>query len=107
MSNVVTLDKDKLNSFLKEKPIAVISFWAAWCGPCKMMSPVIDQFAAKYGDEFAIGKINVDEFPGIAVLYDVKNVPTMVIFKNAQEAGRISGYYKAEDLKSEIVKRIF
>ena len=107
MSTIATLDKTNLLAFLKEKPVAVIEFWAAWCGPCKMMTPVLEDFADGNSDEFAVGKINVDDCPDIAAAYTVHNIPTLVIFKNGQEAGRILGYCRGEDLKTEILKKIF
>ena len=69
----------------------LVDFWASWCGPCKMLAPVIDEIAAER-DDIAVGKINVDEQMGLAIKYGVSGVPTVALFKNGDIVERSVGY---------------
>jgi thioredoxin 1 len=72
--------KDVLNS---GKPV-VIDFWAEWCGPCRMVGPVIDELATDYADKVIIGKVNVDDNNDITSAYAIRNIPTILFFKDGQ-----------------------
>ena len=104
---VINITKDNFQQeVVAASQTVLVDFWATWCGPCQMMGPILDELAAKH-PEIKVGKINVDDCPDIAAAYTVHNIPTLVIFKNGQEAGRILGYCRGEDLKAEILKKIF
>lgn len=107
MSAVTTVDSENINSFLNEHPIVLLGFWAAWCGPCKMMSPILFDLASQHKGEYAVGKINVDECKEIAEQYEIENLPTLLVIKHGKEAGRIIGYLGMEELKKEIVNCLF
>ncbi len=79
----------------------LVDFWASWCGPCKMLAPVIDEIAAER-DDIAVGKINVDEQMGLAVKYGVSGVPTVALFKNGDIVERSVGYQSKDELLSEL-----
>lgn len=100
--NVEALDKDSLESFLENNEIALVGFWAAWCGPCKMMSPVLSDISAKYRGRYAIGRVNVDDCKNFAEKHHVENLPTLLIFKQGAEVGRVIGYRTPENLDREI-----
>lgn len=102
MANVNNLDEKNFDSFIADEPCALVEFWAAWCGPCKMMSPVLDEIANVYDGKIAVGKINVDDCKAIAKNYHVLNIPTVVLLKNGEEAGRIVGYLNRDALVSKI-----
>ena len=68
----------------KDKPV-LIDFWASWCGPCRMLSPVVDQIAEEQ-DNVIVGKVNVDEQPELAAAFDVQSIPTLVLIKNGEVA---------------------
>ena len=87
---------------LKSDKTVLIDFWASWCGPCRMMSPVIDQIAEEMGDTVKVCKINIDEEQNLAVKYNVMSIPTFVVIKDGKEIGRSIG---VQD-KSEIVGMI-
>ena len=69
----------------------VVDFWAEWCGPCKMVAPILDEIAAEKAGALTIAKLNVDDNPEIARRYGVMSIPTMIVFKDGQEAARVVG----------------
>jgi len=79
---------DMLSS--SDKPMFV-DFWATWCGPCRVMEPVIERLAAKYSDKILFGKVNVDEEMNISSRYEVFSIPTFMIFKNGQPMEAVIG----------------
>ncbi len=71
--------------------VALVDFWAAWCGPCQMLGPVIDDLAGDYEGKAVIAKVNVDENPNIAAQYGIRSIPTMLIFKNGEIVDQMVG----------------
>ena len=69
----------------------LIDFWATWCGPCKMISPIVDQIAVEVAGQAKVGKVNVDEAAALATRFNVRNIPTLVFLKNGEEVDRITG----------------
>ena len=82
--------------------VVLVDFFATWCGPCKMIAPVLDELAVEYEGKMKIGKLDVDQVPHIAGQYGVQSIPTLVIFKDGQEIDRIIGFQGKEALKSRI-----
>ncbi len=80
----------------------VVDFWAEWCGPCKMVAPVLDEIAEEHDGKLKIRKLNVDENPDIARRFSVMSIPTMIVFKDGKEAGRIVGAKGKGQLIQEI-----
>jgi thioredoxin 1 len=80
----------------------LVDFWAPWCGPCRMMGPVIDQIAEEYGDNLKVGKLNVDENPDSAMKYQVMSIPTLILFENGQVVNKMVGFRPKGDLIAEI-----
>ena len=67
---------------LKAEKTVLIDFWAEWCGPCRMLSPVVDQVAEEMGDQIIVGKVNVDEQPALAQKFNIMSIPTLLVFKD-------------------------
>ncbi len=81
-----------------EKPV-LVDFYADWCGPCRMMAPVVEKLAEELAGEAVIGKLNVDDCEEIAMKYGVMNIPTIILFKNGQEINRVIGAQTKEVLE--------
>lgn len=95
------IDDKKFNAFVK-KGIAVVDCWAEWCGPCRMMGPVIDRLAKKYGNRIKFGKLNVDENTTIPSKYDILSIPTLLVFKNGENVDRITGAVPEQELAERL-----
>ena len=80
----------------------LVDFWAEWCGPCKKVAPILDEIAGENPEKITIGKLNVDENPEIARRYGVLSIPTMILFKDGQEASRIVGAKGKHQLLQEL-----
>lgn len=83
----VNFDEQVLNS---AQPV-LVDFWAEWCAPCRMLSPVIDELAGLYGDKAKVGKFNIDEQPELAQRFGVMSIPTLILFKDGAVTGRSVG----------------
>ena len=79
----------------------IVDFWAPWCGPCRMVGPVIDQIAEEHGDKVSIGKLNVDENPGTAGKYGIMSIPTIILFKDGEPAKKVIGARSKADFERE------
>lgn len=92
--NSENFEKEVLNS---EKPV-LVDFFADWCGPCKMMAPIVEELATELEGKAKVGKLNVDENSDIAIEYNVMSIPTLIVFKNGKEEKRLVGVRNKEEL---------
>ena len=80
----------------------LVDFWAPWCGPCRMVAPVLEQIADERGEELKIVKLNVDENQHTAARFEVLSIPTLILFKGGQEAKKVIGAYPKRKLEAEL-----
>ncbi|GAB6164036.1 thioredoxin TrxA [Thermostilla marina] len=92
MGKALELTADTFDSeVLQYDGVALVDFWATWCGPCRMIAPVIEQLAAEYEGKAKICKVDVDQSPNLAGKYGVSSIPTLLIFKNGQVVNQFLG----------------
>lgn len=95
---------EKFNDIIKSEKLTLVDFFATWCGPCKMMHPVLEQLKGEMGDAIRIIKIDVGNNEEISAEYNIQSVPTLMIFKNGEVVWRESGARSLNELKNIIVK---
>lgn len=99
-------DKNFDSDVLKSNKPVLIDFWAVWCQPCKMQSPIVEDVAHTIGDKAVVGKLNVDENPNTAQKYGIMSIPTIMIFKDGQMAKQWVGVQSKETLLKELNKLV-
>jgi thioredoxin 1 len=102
-NNVLTFTQDNFSTEVLQSPIPVlVDFWAEWCGPCKMIAPLVDELAVEYMDRAKVGKVNIDEYPALASEYGVRAIPTLLLFQNGQVVDQMVGLKSKRDLKASL-----
>ena len=94
---LVHFSKEGFEKAMASGQVVVVDFWAAWCGPCRMLGPVIDKLAEAYDGKAIIGKVNVDEQQKLAVEHGVMSIPTVIVFKDGKEVNRQVGLAPGAD----------
>ncbi len=99
--NVVTLTLENFDKeVLQSATPVLVDFWAEWCGPCKMLSPILDELAGEYDGRVKIAKVNIDEHQELATRYGIQSIPTLLLFAQGQVTDQIVGLRSKKDLKS-------
>jgi thioredoxin 1 len=97
MEKIFTTDNFETEVLKADKPV-LVDFYADWCGPCKMMAPTVEELAEELSDTLIVGKLNIDEHMDIAMNYRVMSIPTLIVFKNGEPAGKLVGVQDKEDI---------
>ena len=103
MPAVMTVDETTFESEIlnSDKPV-LVDFWAAWCGPCRLVSPVVESLGEKHADRIAVAKVNTDENQQLAMRYSIFSIPTLIVFKNGREAARLVGYMPEQVMEERL-----
>jgi thioredoxin 1 len=103
--NILTITTDNFEqSVLKSPTPGRVDFWAEWCGPCKMIAPILDELADEYSGRVQIVKVNIDDHQALASEYGVRAIPTLLLFQNGEVAEQIVGLRSKRDLKASFDK---
>jgi thioredoxin 1 len=101
--SIIDLDEKNFDATIKNKTI-LVDFWAAWCMPCKMLAPVLNELAAELPKDKYIGKVDVEKYPNLSNRFRIRGIPTMILFKNGKEVERIVGVKTKASLKAKIME---
>jgi len=104
MSNVIDLESEQsFDQTVLQSPVPVIvDFWAPWCGPCRKQSPIVDQLADQEADRLRVVKVNVDAHEALARRFDIRGIPTLIVFSNGKEKTRLIGLHSLEQVKNAV-----
>ena len=100
---IVTLTQESFAQQVLQSPVPVlVDFWAEWCGPCKMIAPLLDELADEYDGKVKVGKVNIDEHQSLAAEYGIRAIPTLLLFSKGQVADQIVGARSKRDFKTSL-----
>ena len=102
MVAVQEVSDQNFSSFIQSDTPVLIDFWAAWCGPCRLLSPIVDELGLDLGEKLRVGKLNVDENPETSQQFGIMSIPTLLVFKQGKSVRQIVGYMPKDQLLARI-----
>ena len=103
LANMLTLTETNFADEVIRSPVPVlVDFWAEWCGPCKMIAPILEEIAQEYDGRLKIGKVNIDDQQALASQHGIRAIPTLLVFKDGEVADQIVGLRSKRDLKANL-----
>ena len=99
---MTTITNDNFKEIAASSAVMLIDFWATWCGPCRMLSPTVDEIAEEYAGRVTVAKCNVDDAGDIAMQYRVRNIPTLIFLKNGEMVDRTVGVVSKADIEAKL-----
>jgi thioredoxin 1 len=105
-ANIANLDNDSFKTAVAASTPVLVDFWAPWCGPCKAIAPILEELATELAGKVRIAKLNVDDNDAIAAEYNVRAIPTMLLFKNGQLVDTLVGMMPKAALKEKLTARL-
>ena len=98
MSEIVLTNQNFEEEVTQSDIPVLVDFWAVWCGPCKMLAPIVEEIAREFEGKVKVGKVNVDDEPALAARFGISSIPTLILFKNGQQAAVSVGVRPKEEL---------
>lgn len=100
MANELNLTAENFDTVIAGPTPVLVDFWATWCGPCRMLAPVVEEIAEAYEGRLTVGKVNVDDAADLAIRFGVQSIPTLILFKAGQAVDKIIGYVPMEEIEA-------
>jgi len=101
-AKIVTLTDADFDAQVKTQPLMLVDFWAEWCGPCRMIAPLLEQLASEYSDRLAVGKVNVDENRQTTTRFGIRSIPTLMFFRGGNRVDQVIGAHPKNTIKAKI-----
>ncbi len=101
-ANILKLTDADFDAQVKGQPLVVVDFWAEWCGPCRVIAPVLEELAGEYAGRVAVGKVNVDENRQVAAKFGIRSIPTLLFFKDGSRVDQVIGAHPKATIKAKI-----
>ena len=99
---IIHVDDTSFTNVIQNEKCVLVDFWATWCGPCKMMAPVLEELAVDYEGRMTVAKLDVDQNPQTAAAFGIMSIPTMIVFKEGQPVKQLVGYMPKEYLETQL-----
>jgi thioredoxin 1 len=101
-ANILTFTDADFESRVKSDPFVIVDFWAEWCGPCRVIAPLLEELAGEYSGRLAVGKVNVDENRQTAAKFGIRSIPTLLFFKDGSRVEQVIGAHPKATIKAKI-----